>query len=52
MRVGEFCFSRLSPKNRGSVQNIMHSYLDNKKALEVLGWKLEYSLGRGIKRDN
>ncbi|EIW00677.1 LOW QUALITY PROTEIN: nucleoside-diphosphate-sugar epimerase [Thermoanaerobacter siderophilus SR4] len=29
--------------------DIVHSYLDNKKALEVLGWKPEYSLEEGLK---
>ncbi|AIS51864.1 NAD-dependent epimerase/dehydratase [Thermoanaerobacter kivui] len=29
--------------------DIMHSYLDNKKALDVLGWKPEYSLGDGLR---
>jgi len=29
--------------------DIMHSYLDNKKALDVLGWKPEYSLEEGLK---
>jgi len=29
--------------------DIIHSYLDNKKALEVLGWTPEYSLEEGLK---
>lgn len=29
--------------------DIVHSYLDNKKALDVLGWKPEYSLEEGLK---
>ncbi|HHW58009.1 MAG TPA: SDR family oxidoreductase [Clostridia bacterium] len=29
--------------------DIMHSYLDNKKALDVLGWRPEYSLEDGLK---
>lgn len=27
----------------------MHSYLDNEKALKVLGWKSEYSLAEGLR---
>ncbi|MGB9680342.1 MAG: UDP-glucose 4-epimerase, partial [Thermoanaerobacteraceae bacterium] len=29
--------------------DIVHSYLDNEKALKVLGWKPEYSLGEGLR---
>ncbi|WP_240951524.1 hypothetical protein [Caldanaerobacter subterraneus] len=29
--------------------DIVHSYLDNKKALDVLGWRPEYSLEDGLK---
>ncbi|UZQ83672.1 SDR family oxidoreductase [Thermoanaerobacter sp. RKWS2] len=29
--------------------DIVHSYLDNKKALDVFGWKPEYSLEEGLK---
>ncbi|MDK2814139.1 MAG: UDP-glucose 4-epimerase [Thermoanaerobacter sp.] len=29
--------------------DIVHSYLDNKKALDVLGWRPEYSLEEGLK---
>ncbi|SNX52904.1 SDR family oxidoreductase [Thermoanaerobacterium sp. RBIITD] len=29
--------------------DIVHSYLDNKKALEVLGWEPEYQLEQGLK---
>ncbi|HCD08834.1 MAG TPA: UDP-glucose 4-epimerase [Thermoanaerobacter sp.] len=29
--------------------DIIHSYLDNKKALDVLGWKPEYSLEEGLR---
>ncbi|KHO61989.1 hypothetical protein THYS13_00160 [Thermoanaerobacter sp. YS13] len=29
--------------------DIVHSYLDNKKALDVLGWRLEYNLEDGLR---
>jgi len=29
--------------------DIVHSYLDNKKALSILGWKPQYSLKEGLK---
>ncbi|KKC30221.1 GDP-mannose 4,6 dehydratase [Thermoanaerobacter thermohydrosulfuricus] len=32
--------------------DIVHSYLDNKKALDVLRWRPEYSLEEGLKETN
>jgi|GEM_PF-2622047 UDP-glucose 4-epimerase len=29
--------------------DIVHSYLDNKKALAVLGWRPEYTLEEGLR---